>query len=43
MFAADTDVAFASHHWPTWGTENVLALRGSSETCTPICTIRPFG
>jgi alkyl sulfatase BDS1-like metallo-beta-lactamase superfamily hydrolase len=23
MFGADTDVAFASHHWPTWGTEHV--------------------
>jgi alkyl sulfatase BDS1-like metallo-beta-lactamase superfamily hydrolase len=23
LFGADTDVAFASHHWPTWGTENV--------------------
>ena len=24
LFGADTDVAFASHHWPTWGTENVV-------------------
>ncbi|MBB5915663.1 alkyl sulfatase BDS1-like metallo-beta-lactamase superfamily hydrolase [Nocardia transvalensis] len=23
LFAADSDVAFASHHWPTWGTENL--------------------
>jgi alkyl sulfatase BDS1-like metallo-beta-lactamase superfamily hydrolase len=23
MFGAGTDAAFASHHWPTWGTENV--------------------
>jgi len=23
LFAADCDVAFASHHWPTWGTENI--------------------
>jgi alkyl sulfatase BDS1-like metallo-beta-lactamase superfamily hydrolase len=23
LFGADTDVAFASHHWPTWGTGNV--------------------
>ena len=23
LFGADTDVAFASHHWPTWGTERV--------------------
>ncbi|MBI1375885.1 MAG: MBL fold metallo-hydrolase [Frankiales bacterium] len=24
LFAADTDVAFASHHWPTWGTARVV-------------------
>ncbi|MGY1669053.1 alkyl/aryl-sulfatase [Geodermatophilus sp. SYSU D00710] len=24
LFGADTDVAFASHHWPTWGAENVV-------------------
>jgi alkyl sulfatase BDS1-like metallo-beta-lactamase superfamily hydrolase len=24
LFGADTDVAFASHHWPTWDTENVI-------------------
>jgi alkyl sulfatase BDS1-like metallo-beta-lactamase superfamily hydrolase len=24
LFAADFDVAFASHHWPAWGTENVI-------------------
>ncbi len=23
LFAADTDVAFASHHWPTWGGDRV--------------------
>ncbi|GAB11195.1 putative alkyl/aryl-sulfatase [Gordonia araii NBRC 100433] len=23
MFADDTDVVFASHHWPTWGAERV--------------------
>jgi alkyl sulfatase BDS1-like metallo-beta-lactamase superfamily hydrolase len=23
LFGADSDVAFASHHWPTWGTENL--------------------
>jgi alkyl sulfatase BDS1-like metallo-beta-lactamase superfamily hydrolase len=26
LFAADTDVAFASHHWPTWGTAEVIRL-----------------
>lgn len=24
MFASDSDVAFASHHWPTWGTDNLV-------------------
>jgi len=24
LFGADTDVAFASHHWPTWGTGNLV-------------------
>ncbi len=24
LFGADSDVAFASHHWPTWGTENIV-------------------
>lgn len=23
LFAADSDVAFASHHWPTWGAERI--------------------
>ena len=26
LFAADTDVAFASHHWPTWGARNVISF-----------------
>ncbi|RMI32162.1 alkyl/aryl-sulfatase [Nocardia stercoris] len=26
MFAADSDVAFASHHWPTWTEENIVAF-----------------
>jgi alkyl sulfatase BDS1-like metallo-beta-lactamase superfamily hydrolase len=26
LFAGSTDVAFASHHWPTWGTGNVVRL-----------------
>ena len=24
LFADDIDTAFASHHWPTWGTENIV-------------------
>jgi alkyl sulfatase BDS1-like metallo-beta-lactamase superfamily hydrolase len=24
LYATDSDVAFASHHWPTWGTGNVI-------------------
>ncbi|WP_227998932.1 alkyl/aryl-sulfatase [Nocardia australiensis] len=26
MFSDNADVAFASHHWPTWGRENYVAL-----------------
>ncbi|ODR07287.1 alkyl sulfatase [Mycobacterium sherrisii] len=25
-FAARTDVVFASHHWPTWGRDNIVAF-----------------
>lgn len=24
LFAGESDVVFASHHWPTWGTENII-------------------
>ncbi len=26
MFGDDTDVVFASHHWPTWGRERILTF-----------------
>ncbi|MFD6414887.1 alkyl/aryl-sulfatase [Streptomyces sp. NPDC060194] len=26
LFGGTTDVAFASHHWPTWGRENVVGF-----------------
>jgi alkyl sulfatase BDS1-like metallo-beta-lactamase superfamily hydrolase len=26
LFARDSDVAFASHHWPTWGTDRVVTF-----------------
>jgi len=26
LFGPDTEVAFASHHWPTWGRDNVRAF-----------------
>ena len=25
LFAGESDVAFASHHWPTWGTDEIIA------------------
>ncbi|MGW4367218.1 alkyl/aryl-sulfatase [Nocardia takedensis] len=25
MFAIDAEVAFASHHWPTWGVDNIVS------------------
>ena len=44
LFGGDADVAFASHHWPTWGTENDRhASSPSSATCTPTCTTRRCG
>jgi alkyl sulfatase BDS1-like metallo-beta-lactamase superfamily hydrolase len=24
LFATESDAAFASHHWPTWGTQNII-------------------
>jgi alkyl sulfatase BDS1-like metallo-beta-lactamase superfamily hydrolase len=24
LFAGQSDVVFASHHWPTWGTANII-------------------
>ncbi|WP_194820021.1 alkyl/aryl-sulfatase [Nocardia sp. XZ_19_385] len=29
MFAGKSDVAFASHHWPTWGTDNIVNFLSS--------------
>ncbi|TCO17201.1 alkyl sulfatase BDS1-like metallo-beta-lactamase superfamily hydrolase [Kribbella steppae] len=26
LFTDDIDVAFASHHWPTWGSDNIVTL-----------------
>ena len=26
LFGADTDVVFASHHWPTWGTDKITTF-----------------
>ncbi|MER8041687.1 alkyl sulfatase dimerization domain-containing protein [Streptomyces sp. NPDC094032] len=26
LYTGTADVAFASHHWPTWGAENIVAL-----------------
>jgi alkyl sulfatase BDS1-like metallo-beta-lactamase superfamily hydrolase len=26
LYLQDTDVAFASHHWPTWGRDNIVAF-----------------
>ncbi|MBX3314354.1 MAG: MBL fold metallo-hydrolase [Actinobacteria bacterium] len=26
LFAGDADVAFASHHWPMWGTDNIVTF-----------------
>jgi len=26
LFGKDTDVVFSSHHWPTWGKENIITF-----------------
>ena len=39
-FGARTDVAFASHHWPTWGPTASSPSSPRSATCTRTCTIR---
>ena len=42
--ATDADVAFASHHWPTWGSERDRRVpRRRSATSTPTCTTRRCG
>ena len=40
LFGADTDVVFASHHWPTWGTDRITTYLSSNGTPTPTCTTR---
>ena len=40
-FGTRTDVAFTSHHRPTWGRERVVAfLSTQRDLCTRTCTIR---
>ena len=44
LFADDADVAFASHHWPTWGSdEHRHGSSPSSATSTHTCTTRRCG
>ena len=43
LFADDCDVAFASHHWPTWGGTGSCSTCPSNATCTPTCTTRRCG
>ncbi len=41
LFADDMDVAFASHHWPMWGTRpGRRPTSRSSATSTPTSTTR---
>ena len=40
LFARDADVSFASHHWPTWGTDAIVTYLPASATSTPTSTIR---
>ena len=44
LFADDSDVAFASHHWPTFGARpRRRSTSPSSATCTPTSTTRRCG
>ena len=40
-FGADTDVVFAQHQWPVWGTSACSTTWASSAISTSTCTIRP--
>jgi len=41
-YASRSDVLFASHHWPTWGTERLTEFLSCSATSTGTFTIRHF-
>ena len=43
LFGDRADVAFASHHWPTWGHDRSSGSCPSSGTCTPTCTTSRCG
>ena len=43
MFGARTDVVFASHHWPTWGSDRIVDFWPHNGTYTPTCMIRRCG
>jgi len=40
LFVQDTEVMFASHHWPRWGNERVRRCCETSVTPTPTSTTR---
>lgn len=40
MFAYESDVAFASHHWPTWGTDELIGYLTEQRDLYAISTIR---
>jgi linear primary-alkylsulfatase len=43
LYGARSDVLFAGHHWPCWGSERIVDYLESSATSTPTCTTRPCG
>jgi alkyl sulfatase BDS1-like metallo-beta-lactamase superfamily hydrolase len=43
LFGDDTEIMFASHHWPRWGNDDVRGFLTRSATCTAGCTTRRCG
>ena len=43
LFGDQTDVAFASHHWPTWGRERVIRFLSEQRDLYATCTTRSCG
>jgi alkyl sulfatase BDS1-like metallo-beta-lactamase superfamily hydrolase len=41
LFGDEAEVVFSSHHWPTWGNDNLRASSKASGTSTGTCTTRP--
>ncbi len=43
LFAAESDVLFHGHHWPTWGRDGAPSSSAPIATSTATSTTRPCG